>query len=528
MRWKGIHGCRKTWLSYAWLGLLTAVFAIGSAQAQDSVRPSTSFDRPLGVHTVRSEALVDAARRLTFDYRLNAATDSLRLLAKRPDGRMAAYHGLLTIAMYQGFVTEDPAYFDRFAATSDTLDRVLDDTVQGPWRDHVAAERKLMEAMVAGRRGSYLSAAWKARSAYRSMRDLADEHPAFADPLLGLGLIHVTVATLPSSYQFALGVLGFDGDTERGLRELDRAAEASRTNRFAARAVRAVLDLMVFQESERGRQRLADLRADTPESQLSAYLYAYALISDRKTTEARRVLESAIEASKRPGYAYVDFLDYFYGYVLFVDGDYEAAARTLRRYLGRHRGNALRSTASLYVALAVEMHRGHAAAKGLYHQVRVYREFDPDRWAARWAEKRAARPMTERERTLLLGRNAFDSGRNERARELLRPILNASQAPAHDLAEAAYRLGRVAHVQGRPQDALKMYEQAAADPGDRRAKWGPWSLLYASDIHRSQDRPNSARQAYDAALRWPQPFDYADALEQSAKIGLQALEASMR
>jgi tetratricopeptide (TPR) repeat protein len=510
------------------MGLLAAVFVTGSAQAQDSARPSNAFDRPLGVQTAQSEALVDAARRLTFDYRLNAATDSLRLLAGRPDGRMAAYHGLLTIALYQGFVTEDPAYFDRFAATADTLDRVLDDAPPGPWREHVAAERKLMEAMVAGRRGSYLSAAWKARSAYRSMRDLAEGHPAFADPLLGLGLIHVTVATLPSSYQFALGVLGFDGDTDRGLRELDRAAETSQTNRFAARVVRAVFDLMVFQESERGRQRLAELRADTPESQLLAYLYAYALISDRKTREARRVLASAIEASKRPGYAYVDFLDYFYGYVLFVDGDYEAAARTLRRYLGRHRGDALRSTASLYVALAVEMEHGHDAAEGLYRQVRVYRKFDPDRWAARWAEKRAARPMTERERTLLLGRNAFDSGRYERARELLRPILDAPQAPAHERAEAAYRLGRVAHVQGRLRDALNLYERAAANPGDRKAKWGPWSLLYAGDVHRSQGRPEAARQAYDAALRWPEPFDYADALEQSAKIGLRALEASMR
>ncbi len=499
---------------------------------QDAATPIAD-GAPLGVSSERSRRILAEARRDLFDYRLDAAIDGFQQLQSEPDGRPAAYHGLLTVELFRGFVTEDPAAFARFDALSDTLESVLDDREETPWMRHMEAERRLMTALVEGRRGNYFSAAWKARGARSRFADLEEEYPDFHDPKMGLGLIRIGVATLPRSYRFLLRILGFRGDAEGGRRNLQRAAEDSLTNQSLARAAIAVLDLMLYGKGEEGRRQLDALYADTPNSLFSAYLYAYALISDRRVLEAIPVLESALQNAATPGYAPLDFLDYFYGYALFVENDWEGATTYLGRYLDRHHGDALRAQATLYRGLATEMRAGWDAARPIYRRVEAHRDFDTDKWAARWARQREGRPMTTAERELLLARNAFDGGRYAEADRRARRLWNAapeaagsaagSRLPQDVRTEAAYRLGRTLHATGGHAEALTFYGYVIDHPADDRAKWAPFALLYTGKIHAAAGRFGDARNAFERAIDWPTPFDFSDGLEQSATLALERL-----
>jgi tetratricopeptide (TPR) repeat protein len=477
-----------------------------------------------------------ASRTALFDYRLEAARDSLSVLSKRADGTLAALHGRLWLLVVEGFMTEDPAVFDAFDAAAEALGDQLDDhdtsaigVNAARWTRLMAGEMRFLEALVAGRRGSYLSAAWKARSARSRLADLEEDAPEFADPLFALGLIRATVATLPRTQRFVLRVLGFRGDAAEGREQLRRAAEASVTNQYPARAVLAMLDLVVRGDTEAGLRQLRAIYQDTPQSLFSAYLLTFALTENRKISEAEDVLTRAREAETRPGYARLGYLDYFDGYIRFVTADFDAAAEKLLLYTDQHVGDALRAQALLYAGLSTEMSDGWSAAKPIYERVEVFRDFDADRWAARWAEQRQQRPMHTFEKQLLKSRIAFDRGDLATAAELARSVLDlpdsadeTSEALSEAKAEAAYRIGRVRHEQEAWDAAVRFYGEAIQREGDDEAKWAPYALYYTGQILRRLGREEDARAMFERAIDWPTPYDYSDGLEQMASSALDA------
>mgnify|MGYP006290314649 FL=1 len=495
-----------------------------------NLRASTS--RPYGVLTERSAALVAASREALFSYRLQAARDSLDVLGDRPDGALAAQHGRLWVLVVEGFMTEDPAILDAFDRVAEEFGDALDDAPENVgvsnagipvsrWMQLMEGEMRLLEALVAGRRGEYVSAAWKARSARSTLADLEEEAPAFADPLFTLGLIRVAVATLPRTQRFVLRFLGFRGDADGGRELLETAASRSETNRYPARAVLALLDLVVRADTEAGLDRLRALYRDTPESLFSAYLLTFALTENRKLTEAEEVLVQAQSAEERPGYVRLGYLDYFEGYIRFVNNDFAAAAEKFLAYEENHAGDALRAQALLYAGLSTEMHTGWEAARPIYREVDAFRDFDSDRWADRWAEKRDERPMREAERHLLAARTAFDRGDMAAAEQYAKEVWAQPDATEDEQAEAAYRLGRVYHETGALNDAIRFYDTATQSPGEEHAKWAPYSLYYSGQILKSLGREEMARNRFERAIDWPTPYDYSDGLEQMATATLE-------
>lgn len=479
--------------------------------------------QPLGVSADRSRALLFAGRDQMEAGRMRAAADSFRVLAHRPDGDVAAYHGLATAALYQAFFTENEAYFERFYARADTLDRYIEAMEEGKGKRLARAEETLMRSLAHGREGSYLRAAWYARTAMKRLEDLEDAYPGYADAQFALGLIHFFVGVLPRREQWVLSVLGFTGDAKQGWRELETAVTESRLNRFPATAVLAIADLMLFNRSKAALDRLDALRKTHPESVIVDYLVGYALLNDHQAGRAAQLLQQAVDRSQSREIFFVDYLDYYLAEARMLQGRYSEAARLFRRYLGRHQGAALQATAYLQLGICVELDQSWAQAKDYYTLVSVNRDFDSDQAAQRRAEQHAEDPMTPVERQILRGRFAFDAGRYATADSLLHPLLGDEQLTADQRAEVRYRLARLRHAQERLGKALLLYRAVLRAPGDETSKWGPYSHLYAGDIHAARGDTTEARSAYESAREWPTPYDYSASLDQTARLRLQEI-----
>src|SRR5690606_7444404 len=133
------------------------------------------------------------------------------------------------------------------------------------------------------------------------------------------------------------------------------------------------------------------------------------------------------------------------------------------------------------------------------------------------------RPLTETERTLLLGQNLYDGGRDREAITTLQPVLTSSSVEDVQRAEAAYRSGRAYQSLQNWDEALRHYRIAVERPGDPLAKWGPWSQLYIGEVYEALGDRDAARAAYRAALDNETEFDYNQALEQRARTALGRL-----
>ncbi len=497
--------------------LLLGLLAASSAQAQPA--------HPMLLETEASAELLEEGSRALWDFRLPAAERIFRQLAERPDGGPAARHHLATIALFKGIVSDDEAHLDAFYEHADRLEDLLDEREESLWRAQLLAEADLQRALAAAKSESYVQAAWSARSAFNGFEDVAERAPpSFAEPQLGLGLLHFTVGSLPGGWRQLLSFLGFGGTAEEGLREIERAATESRFSQVPARVLLGLIDIAIYQKPEAGLERLRALHAERPESLLFGYLYGFALLMNRRAEDSEAVLRQAVSRHDDPDFFFIDYAEFYLAEALFAQEAYADAERYYRRYLARHRGAALRAQANLHLGLALEMQGNREAARVFYSLVEEKRDFDSDAAAYRAAQKRLERPLAPRERTLLRGRGAYDAGRYARAESLLTTVRADAEASTAEQAEASYRLGRVYHATGRLDAALDAYARAAAHPGDPQAKWGPWSHFYIGEIHAARGQAQAAAQAYRRALDAEAPFDYHQSLEQAAKVGLERVE----
>lgn len=468
-----------------------------------------------------------AAHEALHRYRIDTAHAHLDTLAAHSDGYWAAPHGRALVALFQAFMTEEDTYFEDVDTHANALRDALNQAPDSgsPWVAHMQGEADLMRALVAAREGSYIRAAWRARSAFRTLRRNTERYPDFAESRLGVGLMRYTVGVLPGRYQRVLRVIGFQGDAERGLADLREAAEASTINAVFASAAIGLMRNAVERDTDAAVPHLEAAYERYPDSPLWAYVYGFALMENRQVDRAYEVLTHGLEQVEA-GATPVSFLHFFRGRVAFAREDYQAAQDALRTYIDRHAGRALMPPAHLYLGLATELVDGWEAARSYYEQVSDDREFDEDAALERWAERRLQGPMSEVDRALLSARNAYDSARYETALEQLQTLLNQNTLSAEQRAEAHYRKGRVYQAQNAFNSALAHYASARSHT-DRtsNAQWGAWSWYHAGTVYRDQQRPGAAAHAFEAAMDWPTPYDYHEGLHQAARIALSRLDA---
>lgn len=467
--------------------------------------------------------LLEQGRAEMIAFRLDDAEATFERLAAVESGRPAALLHLSKIALWRGMIMEQDDLYDRFFAQSDRLLDALGDMPESPWRTHFRAEIELYRALIHAKKTEYARAAFALRQAYNHFEQNAEEHPQFYESSWGMGLCHAVVGLVPSSFRWVLKLMGFQGTVQQGLRGMERSAQHSKYYREEAGIVFALVDLIVNEAKEGGMRYVVDLQAEHPESPLVNYILGFALLDERKAAESEEALRRASRLLQKPGVYPMPYVDYYLGDALFRQNQFAEAARHFERYVKSFPGEALRAQANLHLGLAREMAGDRAGALAAYERIRVRDDYDSDADALREAKERIAAPLAGREQTLLLGRNAFDGGRYREAVETVQPVLGDPQAPAVMRAEAAYRSGRAFHALGEWADALRHYRVAVSNPGDERAKWGPWSQYYIGEVYEAQGEDAAARAAYEQALAYDEPFAYRKALEQRTKAALGRL-----
>ncbi len=481
-------------------------------------------ERPMLLRSDASVQLMQNGRRHLLDMRLAAAEKAFRQLARQPDGQVAAFVHLSTISLLKAAVTDQKKFFDQFASRSDSLKALLDALPDSKWVEYLHAEADLQRAVAWAKTEQQVKAALAGRSAFKHFERVTKEFPDFYEAYAGMGLLHLTIGTLPRGYRGLLKILGFSGSIGEGMKELKLAAERSRLSQETARAYLGLIDVILNSSMGDGVALLRGLHQTHSQSTLFMHLYAFALLTNREAVKAEKLLREAVRLSKQDAYFYVDYIDFYLAEALFKQNRFDEAERVYRVYLARHRGPALKATAYLRLGMAVEMQGRRDEAARYYQQVQVARAFDSDEVARRAANKLLKEPMEPREKQLLLGRNHYDAGHYAEAIPILNAILQDDGATREHKCEAAYRLGRVYHAQDRFKEALDAYEYAIQHPGDPDTRWAPWAQLYVGEIYMEQGQNRQATNAFEAALAYQGDFDYHRSLEQRAKTALQQLQ----
>ena len=302
-----------------------------------------------------SVVLMEAGRAAIWDVRFEEAERVFEQLAGRSDGAVAAAFHRAMIALMKAIFTDSRAAYDVFWSRAETTQSLLDEQPESPWAHYFSGELALYRAVAAGKTERYIRAAWAARRAYTIYEKLLEEHPGFTDAYASIGLFHVMIGSLPSSYRRLLGILGYEGSVSQGIREMALALEQGRYARTKAQILSALADIMLNNSKGGGLEKLEALHARLPDSPLVEYLYGYALLTNRRTEEALPHLRSAWQAGTLGAYFYIDYAEFYLAQAYFQLGRFEEAVRHYEHYLDRHQGLALKSLSHLEAGLGLEL-----------------------------------------------------------------------------------------------------------------------------------------------------------------------------
>lgn len=479
-------------------------------------------ERPMLLEHAASEALLQTGRQALLAFRLAEAEQTFLQLSRTPDGDAAAWHHLAMTSLLKLILTSDRRIEAEFFARSDSLKATLRTYPDSRWRAWLGAEANLHRALAEAKTGDYMQAVLAARLAYNQLERIQQVWPGFAEAYKARGLMQWAIGSLPSGYQRFLRLIGYHGDAGEGLRLLRLAAQQSTYGREEASALLAMNDVILNEARGEAIPRLRQLHLAHPENPFLAYLYGYALFTDRRAVEAEAVLRQVARLEAASGFP-VTYADFYLAEALFRQDRYAEAETWYRRYQTRHAGPEMKALTNLHLGLVMEVQGRRNEALAFYRNVVAQREYDSDAAATRRAARLLHTPLDGYGRTLVLARNAHESRRYSQALAWLEQVYTAPDAPADGRAEAAYRMGRIYQEQHRWDDALRCYRHASQHPGDPQAKWGPWSRYYTGEVYEAQGSGAEAEAAYTAALRWNGPFDYRQALEQRVRFALRRL-----
>lgn len=467
--------------------------------------------------------LLEQGRAAMIGFRLDEAEAIFERLARVESGNPAAAVHLAKIAWWRALTLEQDELTTAFFQRSDELLEVLRRESSGPWINLFRGETELHRTVLHAKNGSYTRAALALRQAYNHFERNSRSYPDFQESRWGMGLCQAIVAIVPSSLRWVLNTLGFRGTITQGLREISGTAVQGRYYRDEASIIHALLDEFLNDSRSNGLQSMRRVQGRYPDSPLVQYLSGVLLLNSRNAVEAETMFRRAASWRQTRGVYPLHLTDYYLGDALFRQNRFDEAATLFERFLTEFPGQAHKAQAAIRAGLSREMLGNRSAAIRHYRSISVRNDYDSDAAARREADQLLRAPLTQNQRELLMGRNAYDGGQNREAISLVQRVLTDRSAAEVERAEAAYRSGRAYHALENWPEALRHYQIAVSRPGDPLAKWGPWSQFHMGQVYEAQGNRAEARTAYQRALAYDQAFEYHKSLEQRARAALAQL-----
>lgn len=489
----------------------------------DFSRVETPEYGPMLVQSDQGKELLREGRSEMLAFRLDAAEAIFRQLDTIESESPAAFYHITTIALWRALMTEREPWYGRFFAKADSLDERLDDLPDSAWKTHLKAELAFQRTAIYAKQERFTKAAFSLRSAYNGYENNVENHPEFWESYKGMGLCHIAVGSVPRSYRWILNLLGFGGTVQEGFEELELALLNSAYSREEAAVYMAVVDALLNERRRDDLRHVEELYLAYPESPMPAYIYAFLLADARRAADVEDVLLEAQVLQEQEGVDDIPYIEFYLAESLFRQNRFEEAVPLFENYVRSYRGQALVAQGHLNAGLSYEMMGERDRALRHYERISADRDVDSDQSAERRAQQLIDHPLTQDERTLLLGQNLYDGGQYEEAITMLQPVLTDREAAQAHRAEAAYRSARAYHALENWSEASRHYRFAVDNPGDELAKWGPWSQYHLGEVFEAQGEEDRARDAYRGALAYDQEFDYYKALDQRARTALARL-----
>lgn len=414
--------------------------------------------------------------------------------------------------------TENEQLFDSLKKNENTrLKQLKDQETPSPWTDFFRAEIKIQWAFTKLKFGEQWSAVWSLRSAYRIIQDNIEAYPAFRLNYKSLGLLHVIFGAVPDNRQWVLGLLGLEGDTEKGLEELRTLLNDDTLFEKEVRLITALIQSYLLEDHEAALNTLGSGATSLTHSE--NYVSALIHMKSHQSARAGTLLESSISqlsnSSAQPLFLYL------LAETQLQAGKYDQALVNYELFLTQFKGVNHRKDATFKLGLCWLFQGDPEQAEKFFTQASSLKltEAETDKNAHKLLKEGLPDPK------LLQLRYAIDGGFYELADSLLKSIQLTDLKP-YEQFELIYRKARLSHLRKDHVQAMRLYREVITKEEEiPETYFVPNSFLQLGYLQLELGNEEMARMYFEKVLTFRR-HPYKNSLESKAKIALKGLRKS--
>lgn len=359
-----------------------------------------------------------------------------------------------------------------------------------------------------GRQSNWLRAFWYGKDGIDFLKKIVAIDPNYYDAYLGLGLYHYYADVLPQFIKRVTAIFGIEGDRERGLKQLQLAAEHGKYSQAEAMLILGNIYLYTEKQPEKALQYSEKLANLYPAN--SGFLSFLGENYQRKGDHSLAIESFKSGLAQEAVQRYPIFkisLFYNLGNTYFEMNEFEEATSFYQQTLAVNASmskiqKGILALANYKIGLCYDMVGRHEDAVKKYQQVKKSQN---DR-AYKLARERLNKPMTLVARDLILGTNFTKTKSSEEGIEtfeqaLKKCKLNSEDYPESKIPELRYHLAKTKFEKKGIQSAISDFKEIMALKNVEEKWIKPWSHFYLGQCFEETGEFQSALDEYAVAYK---------------------------
>lgn len=391
------------------------------------------------------------------------------------------------------------------------INQIKTSSLPGFLKKYYLADLLILSANIELKQGNELKFLWIINDAYRITKDLVAENPEFIPGIKIYGVLKIVIGAVPDQYQWIFNLLGYEGDTEEGLKLLKELNESDLPVRYESLLLTAIIKN--YLKSDVDISSLELLEKEIKNNELLTLLNltaALAYIKQHNSDKAHDHLMK-IKHIESP------YISYLTAEIFLYRGDYSKAITYYLRFINNTSGGNLIKDAYTKIYLGHYILGNTLEAKKYYKIALNAGNLNTE------ADKNAQHILndpTPAHPIIFKLRYYTDGGFYKKGLMLLDSAKELNYTKEDEI-ELQYRKARLFHLNNNQKKAIPLYKKTLKESEGRY--FAPNSALQLGYIYSEKGHYDLAKLYFERVLKFKN-YLYESSIKSKARHGLKNLK----
>jgi tetratricopeptide (TPR) repeat protein len=393
------------------------------------------------------------------------------ILKKNPND-LFANHFSATLSFWKYFGSNKQKYLNDFLHQSDiTISKAEDELSNNPKNKEtlfILGAAYSYRAIAYGKAEKFLDMIWTSKKSNSYLENVLEIDSAYYDAYLGIGLIKFALSQVPSGFKWALSMIGFDGDSEKGLSYLKICAEKGNFSRVESEYYLSQLYAEFYFDYDKSKKHLVKLNQQFPGNLLFDYSLAVIEVKNRNLNSAENILLPLVKRKNHEFEQLLALSKFLLADVYFYESNFAKAKDFYLSFLSETKEKNYSGIANYRLAICSEFL--DEPASNYYKAAQKGNEMlDDDFYAMKKSEIYLRRTISEVEKSLIFTSNLLEQKKYDTAIDSLTGILNRNGSVS--LRGQMFLLLSEAYYSKNNYDSSLIFAQKAIGEKSKSEQW---------------------------------------------------------